>query len=145
MIFPDWGSSPVQRAEAPLPLFTEWAVDWESGTFDTRDGDFYTVTGDEALQIWVWRVLQPEIERFRYTAWSHDYGNELGQLLGGVTDQGILESLLRQYIREALLVSPYITEADGFSFSKSGSAVEVRFTVHTVYHEFTQKLEVPIG
>ena len=60
-------------------------------------------------------------------------------------DQGILESQVRQYIREALLVSPYIREVDGFSFTKTGSRVEARFTVHTVYEAFTQTTEVLIG
>ena len=51
-------------------------------------------------------------------------------------DQGILESQVRQYVRDALLACPYIREVDGFSFSKKGSRVEARFTVHTVYEEF---------
>lgn len=89
-------------------------------------------------------ALRPESQRFRYTAWSADYGNELTLLLGGCVDQGILESQVRQYVRDALLVCPYIREVDGFSFSKKGSRVEARFTVHTVYEEFTQKTEVSI-
>ena len=40
--------------------------------------------------------------------------------------------------------SDLIREVDGFSFSKKGSRVEARFTVHTVYEEFTQKTEVSI-
>lgn len=146
MIFPDWGETPVETAGGgELPLFTEWAADWEKGSFAVRDGAFYTVTGAEALKIWIARALRPESERFAYTAWSPAYGNEFSALLGGVTDQGILESLLRQYIRDALLISPYILAVDGFSFSKAGSRTEVRFTVHSVYEEFTQKMEVPIG
>lgn len=146
MIFPDWGEAPETAAgEAALPLLTEWAVDWDAGGFALRDGAFYTVSGGEALKIWTARALRPESRRFLYTAWSPDYGNELAGLLGGVTDQGILESLLRQYIREALLISPYIRAVDGFSFSKAGSRMEVWFTVRSVYEEFTQKMEVPIG
>ena len=109
-----------------------------------RRGEPYLVSGDEALKIWVTRALRPESQRFRYTAWSADYGNELTLLLGGCVDQGILESQVRQYVRDALLACPYIREVDGFSFSKKGSRVEARFTVHTVYEEFTQKTEVSI-
>ena len=116
---------------------TEWAVDWEAGGFALRNGRFYTVTGIEALKIWVYRALHQESERFRYSAWSWDYGNELGTLLGGCVDRGILESRLRQYIREALLVSPYIVQ--------KGSRMEVSFTVHSVYEDFRQKTEVRIG
>ena len=144
MIFPDWGETPETASEAALPLFIEWAVDWDGKSFALRDGQPYLVSGGEALKIWVTRALRPESERFRYTAWSAGYGNELALLLGGCVDQGILESQVRQYVREALLVSPYIREVDGFSFAKTGSRVEARFTVHTVYEEFTQTTEVPI-
>ena len=146
MIFPDWGETPEETLEETvLPLFREWAVDWENQSFALRNGEPYLVSGGEALKIWVTRALRPESERFRYTAWSTDYGNELASLLGGCVDQGILESQVRQYVREALLASPYIREVDGFSFVKTGSRVEARFTVHTVYEKFTQTTEVLIG
>lgn len=35
MIFPDWGTAP-ETNESPLPLFREWAVDWESGALALR-------------------------------------------------------------------------------------------------------------
>ncbi|MBE6995154.1 MAG: DUF2634 domain-containing protein [Ruminococcaceae bacterium] len=145
MIFPDWGTVSQETAGSALPLFIEWAVDRDTGAFALRNGAFYTVSGIDAVKIWVWRTLHPESRRFCCTAWSADYGNELEHLLGGVTDQGILESRLKQYIRDALLVLPYITAVDTFSFSRAGSLVEASFTVHTVYDEYIQKLEVPIG
>ena len=142
MIYPDWGTTPAAEERAALPLFREWAVDWTQGAFALRDGKPYLVSGDEALKIWVTRALHPESRRFVYTAWSWDYGNELEGLLGGCVDQGILESQLRRCIREALLASPYIREADGFAFEKRGCAVTVRFTVHTVYESFPFTTEV---
>jgi len=144
VIFPDWGTLPPEEGE-DLPLLVEWAVDWEAGRFALRNGAFYTVSGLEALKIWTARALRPESRRFLYTAWSWDYGNELEELLGGCVDQGILESRLRQYIREALLASPYISAVDGFSFSKRGSLVTADFTVRSAYASFEEKLEVRIG
>ena len=44
--------------------------------------------------------------------------------------------LLRRMVRDALLVSPYITEVDGFSVSQSGSTVTVACTVRTIYDSF---------
>lgn len=146
MIFPDWGESPESRAEeTALPLFTEWAVDWDKKGFARKDGRFYTVTGTEALKIWVYRAVRPESERFRYTAWSWDYGNEIAGLLGGCVDRGVLENRLRHYIREALLVSPYIQAVDGFTFRQTGTLMEVWFTVHSVYEDFRLKTEARIG
>ena len=145
MIFPDWGSAPAAPAGSSLPLFTEWALEPGAEIFSRRNGAFYTVTGIDAVKIWVNRALHPESQRFLYTAWSGNYGNELTALLGTVTDRGLLESQLKQYIRDALLVLPYITAVDSFSFSGSGSLMEASFTVHTVYDDYTQKLEVSIG
>ena len=51
MIFPDWGTAPDTAPEAALPLFREWAVDWENGCFALRRGEPYLVSGDEALKI----------------------------------------------------------------------------------------------
>lgn len=144
MIFPDWAAVSAET-EAALPLYTEWAVDWEAGAFARRDGKHYTVTGDEALKIWVYRALRPESCRFLYSAYSHDYGNQLAACLSGRTDQGILESLVRREIRDTLLVSPYIRQVDGFSFSRSGGALTVRFAVHTVYEGFTTQTELVSG
>lgn len=142
MIFPDWGAQSAENGGQELPLYTEWAVDWEAGALALRDGEPYTVTGDEALRIWVRLALRPENVRFLYSAHSHDYGNQLAALLADTADQGILESLLRRELQETLLVSPYITAVDGFAFTRSGSRLTARFSVHTVYEGFTTETEV---
>ena len=56
--------------------------------------------------------------------------------------QGILENLLTKEIQDTLLVSPYIKQVDGFSFTRQGSRLTVSFTVHTVYEDFTSNTEV---
>lgn len=141
MIFPDWAAASVET-ETAQPLYTEWAVDWEKESFAQRNGKPYTVTGDEALRIWVYRALRPESCRFLYSAYSHDYGNQLAACIRGQTNQGILESLLRREIRDTLLVSPYIRQVDGFSFTRTPAGLTVRFAVHTVYEGFTTQTEV---
>ena len=144
MMFPDWAAASVET-ETALPLYTEWAVDWEEGAFALRNGKHYTVSGDEALRIWVYRALRPESCRFLYSAYSHDYGNQLAVCLSGQMNLGILESLLRKEIRDTLLVSPYIREVDGFSFTRTPNGLTVRFAVHTVYEGFTMQTEVERG
>lgn len=144
MIFPDWGTAEARSESGDLPLYTEWAMDWDAGAFAARNGLPYTVTGDEALRIWVRCALHPENQRFLYSAHSEAYGNQLATYMTGRSDQGILENLLRRELRETLLVSPYIRQVDGFSFSRSGSCLTVRFRVHTIYDGFTTQTEVSI-
>lgn len=143
MIFPDWGVSPAGSKAAVLPLFTEWAMDWEKNCFALRSGQPYTVTGNEALKIWVRCALHPENRRFLFSAHSADYGNQISELMGEGGDSGILENRLRREIRETLLVSPYITSVDSFSFEQERGRMTVRFTVHTVYEEFDEEVSVP--
>lgn len=144
MIFPDWGGAAAESGIETLPLYTEWAVDWDAGAFALRNGQPYTVTGDEALRIWMRCALHPESVRFLYSAHSADYGNQLAAYLSERTQQGILESLVEREVRETLLVSPYITAVDGFSFERSGSRLTARFTVRTVYGDFTTESEVEL-
>ena len=142
MIFPDWGAAAAQSDNTRLPLYTEWAVDWDKNAFALRNGTPYTVTGTEALKIWVRCALHPASVRFLHSAHSADYGNQIAEYMADAANQGILESLLKREIQDALLISPYITAVDGFSFMRNGSRLTVRFTVHTVYEDFTTETEV---
>ena len=64
MIFPDWGTA-HETNESPLPLFREWAVDWESGALALRGGEPYTLEGDEAVKLWVRLALDARCARWR--------------------------------------------------------------------------------
>jgi len=143
MIFPDWGvTAQTTPSQQPLPLYQEWAVDWEQGCFALRNGSPYLLSGNPALQIWVRCALHPGSVRFVHSAHSAEYGNRLTAILGSYTDRGILESQLRREIRETLLVSPYIKDVDDFSFSYEGSRLTAVFTVHTIYDDMEGKQEV---
>ena len=110
MIFPDWGTAP-ETNESPLPLFREWAVDWESGALALRGGEPYTLEGDEAVKLWVRLALDARCARWRYSAHSGDYGNELA------------------------------TGVEGVSFEHRADGATVRFTVKTVYNSFETEAE----
>ena len=142
MIFPDWGASPAQKT-GDLPLYTDWAVDWDAGAFALRNGRPYLLSGVEALRNWVRCALHGESVRYRYTAHSAAYGNQLAAMLGEGGDRGILENRLRKEIRDTLLVSPYIRAVDGFVFSREGSRMTVRFAVHTLYETFEEEVAMP--
>lgn len=139
MIFPDWGTAPEKKTV--LPMAREWAVDWETGALALRDGAPYVVEGDEAVRIWVRLALAGDCARFRFSAHSHDYGNEFGALIGRALDAGIRESELKRTITQALCVCPYITGAEDFRFEQSGSGVSVHFTVKTVYNSFETEVK----
>ena len=134
MIFPDWETT--QTKTAALPMAREWAVDWDTGALALRDGAPYVVEGDEAVKIWVKLALDAKNVRFRFSAHSHTYGNELAALIGYGMNRGILESELKRRVTEALAVCPYITEVGDFRFERRGSGITAHFTVKTVYNSF---------
>lgn len=114
-----------------LPLFREYAFDYENNRMLLRDGQTYLVEGNEALRIWIVKALVTE--RFRYTAYDTDYGSEIDTLIGGQMNSDIAMSELKRFIIEALMVNPYIVELSNFQFTQSGSGVTVEFDCTTVY------------
>jgi len=142
MMFPDWGTAPETKT-AELPLYRDWAVDWEKGCFALRNGRPYLISGTEALRNWVRCALHGQSVRYLHSAHSGEYGNRLEELMGESMERGILENRLKKEIRETLLVSPYITAVDGFVLKRTGSRVTVRFAVHTLYETLEEEVHLP--
>lgn len=116
--------------DTALPMFREYAYDYENNRLLLRDGQTYLVEGNEALRIWIFKAL--DAERFRYTAYDADYGSEIDTLIGRLNSSVILPELKR-FIIEALMVNPYIEELSNFQFEQSGSGVRAEFDCATVY------------
>lgn len=114
-----------------LPMFREYAFDYENNRLLLRNGQTYLVEGNEALRIWIVKALSTE--RFRYTAYDTDYGSEIDTLIGGQMNSDIAMAELKRFIIETLMVNPYIAELSNFQFSQSGSGVQVEFDCTTVY------------
>ncbi len=114
-----------------LPMFREYAYDYENNRLLLRNGQTYLVEGNEALRIWIFKALTTE--RFHYTAYDSGFGSEIHTLIGGSLSGDIILSELKRFIIEALMVNPYIKELSNFQFSRSGSGVTVEFDCTTVY------------
>ena len=117
---------------AALPLMTEVAVDFVSGQpILETDGRFRLVSGLEAVRVWVWRALQADNLRFAFAAHTDSYGNQLHLLAGKAMPEA--ESRLPGLIKEALLVCPYITGVERFTYTREADCLRAAFTVRTVY------------
>lgn len=130
-IFPFVSPEVLETAQAELPLFREYAYDFENNRLLLREGKTYLVEGNEALRVWIVKALATE--RFRYIAYDADYGSEIDTLVGGQVNSDIAKSELKRFIIEALMVNPYIEELSNFKFSQSGSGVTAEFDCTTVY------------
>jgi hypothetical protein len=130
--------------EKRLPMYREWAFDFEKGEFKIKNGKYYLIEGIEALKIWIYKALRTD--RYIFNAYSGNYGSEIYLLIGLVEDEDILYSELSRYIEEALLVNPYIISVEDFSFSHlKPDKISIKFSVGTVYGRMEAKMEVSDG
>ena len=125
--------TPRSRAEASataLPMFREYAYDYENNCLLLRDGNTYLVEGNEALRIWIFKALATA--RFRYTAYDAAFGSEIDTLPGLSLNDEIAQSELKRFITEAIMVNPYIVELSNFLFTRTKSGMTVEFDCETV-------------
>lgn len=128
-----------ERAEE-LPVFRELAYDFENNRLYRRGGRPYLVEKDEALQIWIYKALKTR--RFVWQAYTHTYGSEVENVIGISNDPDIIDSEIKRYITETLMVNPYLQELSDFQFEHEKDIVTVKFLVTTVYGRFTHESEV---
>ena len=127
-------------AEEQLPVFKELAYDYENNRLLRKGGKPYLIEKDEALKVWIYKALKAK--RFVWPAYTHGYGNELHKVIGLSNDPDVIDSEIKRYITEALMVNPYIQELSDFTFSHNGSVVEAEYVVTTIYWRFNYESEV---
>lgn len=132
-IFPNLVSIDKIQNKDNLPLYEEWAYDFGNNEFKVRNGNYYKVYGNDALKIWIYKALKTV--RYRYQAYSFDFGTELESLVGLSTNKDVIESEAKRYITETLLCNPYILSVENFVFKRNESIQEIEFKVKTIYGE----------
>lgn len=123
----------LDQTAQELPLYKEYAWDFARDDFKLRDGNLVLTEGNEALKVWIYKALRTE--RYRYLAYSWDYGSELERLIGSAPSSVAQQSEAERYIREALMMSPYITGVRIDRIQAAGDRFEIEMTVDTVYGE----------
>lgn len=126
---------------AALPEYKEMAYDFDNNCLLKKAGKYYMVTQNEALKIWIYKALKTR--RFIYQAYSHNYGTEVDNVIGLSSSRSVVESEMKRYITETVMVNPYMQELSNFIFEwKDKSTCEVIFDVITIYDKFTWNSEV---
>lgn len=126
---PDSGGG---RAQA-LPLCREVAWDFANDVPIFRGGQPVVVTEKEALKVWIWRALRTP--RFKYEIYTWTYGSEFESLLGQAYSDCVKTAEAPRYLRECLLVNPYITAVKDISVSFEAARLTVKGTAVTIYGE----------
>ena len=70
-----------------------------------------------------------------YKAYSQSFGNGLETLISQGLSDAALKSEIERYLKESLMVNPYITGISDISIIVEGSKTDVSFTTTTIYGE----------
>ncbi len=108
----------------------EYGIDFNSGQLTGE-----IVEGLEAIKIWVWLALQ--VPRYRYYAYTWDYGSEFEDLIGQGYSNGYIESESRRMTEDCLLINPDIQSISDFHVSVEKDTLTISFIVNTVYGDIS--------
>lgn len=121
----------VQAVEMPLPIYREIAWDYEKDEPIFENGSPVIIEKKEALTVWVWNALNTV--RGRHEIFTRNYGNDMENLIGQPYSEDLKRAEAARYVRECLLINPYIKSVDDISVSFSDCELTVSLLVSTAY------------
>ena len=114
-------------------LYREVKWDFEKDAPVFKDGSPETVTGKDAVLVWAWKALHTP--RFRHEIYTWNYGNETENLVGQPFSDELKQSEAVRYVRECLLVNPYISNVRNIAVSFANGTLAISCVINTVYGE----------
>lgn len=82
-----------------------------------------------------------DVERFRWTIYSANFGSELDELIG--QDEALITAEIPRLVEGALSQDDRVVQVDGYRFTRTGpSSMHVSFTVHTVFGDLTEEMQI---
>lgn len=124
-------SSTTTTDSTDLPIFKEYAWDFDNDDFVIQDGDFVILEKTEALKVWIHCALKTA--RYRYLAYSFYYGNEYESMVGKTYDTETANEKLKSLTEQCLLVNKYIKSIDSVDCTLDESILTGTILVTTVY------------
>ncbi len=135
-IFPEGVDMDIVIAETAqentdLPLLKEYAWNFESNDFLYLNGKNVIVEGIEAIKVWIYKILKTP--RYKYMAYTWDYGHELEDLIGQRYSKEFMQSEVERNLKDCLLISPYINDLSNIIASLDKRTLVIEFTANTIY------------
>ncbi|MFZ7103367.1 MAG: DUF2634 domain-containing protein [Peptococcaceae bacterium] len=121
------------RTNVGLPLSKETDWDFARNIPIYRNGSPVIVTGKRAVLVWAWKALHTG--RYRYDIYTWDYGNEIESLIGQPYTDELKKAEAVRYVRECLLINPYITDVTDVSITFLDGLISIQCKIITVYGE----------
>lgn len=134
-VFPGFDTSEIDISEEDEAINYELrapAFDYEEEHVRVNSiGQAIEGNAIEAYRFWVLKCLLTE--RYKYIAYSSDFGVEIEEIIRSDFPQGIAESEIQRTITEALKVDERTVSIGNFEFEWSGDALYVDFKVESIY------------
>jgi hypothetical protein len=123
----------ISEAETKLKLYKEVKWDYINNIPVFSNGSPVIVSGKEAVLVWAWKALHTS--RYRHEVYTWDYGCEVESLIGQPFTEELKQSEAARYIRECLLVNPYITGVNDIEVTFDEDVLNISCTIETIYGE----------
>ena len=132
-LFPFISNTDEVKADNSFPLYKEVAWNFEKDIPIIQNGDFKIVEGNDAIKVWAYKALLTP--RYNYSIYSWDYGSELMDLIGKAYTPSLTKEEAKRYIKEALLINPYILEVTVIDTSFNNGLLSASIKLLTIYGE----------
>lgn len=114
--------------------------DFKQGEFVMSGSDVFVLTGIDALRLWAEKTIRTKFGRYSIYNGS-SYGANIEDLVIGKSyGFDFVESELKREIETALLQHEDILSMDVFSVVKSGTVLNISFTLLTVYGKLNEEV-----
>ena len=132
-LFPFISNTDEVKADNSFPLYKEVAWDFEKDIPIIQNGDFKIVEGNNAIKVWVYKALLTS--RYEHSIYTWNYGSELMSLIGKAYTPQLTKSEAKRYIKEALLINPYILEVTVIDTSFNNGLLSASIKLLKIYGE----------
>lgn len=118
-------------------IYKDIAWDYENNSAIIENGDFLIVEGLEAVKSWCFRALQTQ--RYKYLAYTWDYGIDLEQFTGKVLTDKVKIDIIKEII-DCLKENKHVTDVIDFNFITDKRAVTINFKIVTDYGDISEEV-----
>lgn len=125
--------SSIENSIDELPMYYEVGWDYLKDEPLIENNEFVIVEGNNAIKVWIYKAIKTV--RYQYPIYSWDYGCEISSLIGQKYTKGLTKSEAERYIKEAILINPYITDVKIIDINFSEDILSVSIQVDTIYGE----------
>ena len=82
-----------------------------------------------------------DVERFRWTIYSANFGSELDELIG--QDEALITAEIPRLVEGALSQDDRVAQVEDYVFTRTGpDSMHVSFTVRTVYGDLIEEMQI---